>query len=200
MKSYHLDPNRLKEQQRNIILMYGITLIILLVLNYFMYRGREVNTNTFLMLGLIVVMFAFFGWNALRQRKTIWDQYELIVDETGIRQKQPKAADIFLPRAEITGVKESKFGLTLMVKDGHPVMGIPKLLTPADYEEIKETVNGWLRDPKPVVLDVSAIEDAQAILPVDEAEPEPELELEAEPEDLTPEALEDQQPPEFPEA
>lgn len=102
MKSYHLDPDRLKEQQRNIILMYGITLIILLVLNYFMYRGREVNTNTFLMLGLIVVMFAFFGWNALRQRKTIWDQYELIVDETGIRQKQPKAADIFLPRAEIT--------------------------------------------------------------------------------------------------
>lgn len=80
------------------------------------------------------------------------------------------------------------------------MMGIPKLLTPADYEEIKETVNGWLRDPKPVVLDVSAIEDAQAILPVDEAKPEPELELDAEPEDLTFEELEDQQPPDSPEA
>jgi len=70
MKSYRLDPEKLKEQKRNIILMYSITLVVLLVLNFLLYRGREVNTNTFLMLGLIVVMFAFFGWNAIRQRQT----------------------------------------------------------------------------------------------------------------------------------
>ncbi len=196
MKSYHLDQDKLKEQKRNIILMYGITLVVLLVLNYFMNRGREVTTNTFLMLGLIVVMFAFFGWNALRQRQTIWDQYELIVDETGIKQTQPKSADIFLPRAEITATKESKFGMTLMVKEGQPVMGIPKLLKPADYEEIKETVTGWLRDVKPVVLDVKVIGDAQATQPLDEINVEPEEASEDQPV----EAPEDQQPPEAPEA
>ncbi len=196
MKSYHLDPDKLKQQKRNIILMYGITLVVLLVLNYFMYRGREVSTNNFLMLGLIVVMFAFFGWNALRQRQAIWDQYEIIVDETGIRQTQPKAAEIFLPRADITDAKESKFGLTLMAKAGQPVMGIPKLLTPADYEEIKGIVTGWLRDSKPVVLDVNVIEDAQATLPIDEVE----LEAELEPEDLSVEIPEDQQAPQLPEA
>lgn len=196
MKSYRLDPDKLKEQSRNIILMYGITLVVLLVLNYFMYRGREVTSNTLLMLGLIVLMFAFFGWNAMRQRKTIWDQYEIIVDETGIKQTQPKAADMFLPRSEITNMKESKFGLTLMVKEGQPVMGIPKLLKPADYEEIKETVAGWLRDSKPVVLDVNVIEEAHAVLPGEEEDVPPEVE----PEDLSVEIPEDQQPPELPEA
>lgn len=196
MKSYRLDPEKLKEQKRNIILMYSITLVVLLVLNFFLYRGREVNTNTFLMLGLIVVMFAFFGWNAIRQRQTLWDQYELIVDETGIRQKQPKAAEIFLPRVEITDAKESKYGLTLMVKDKQPVMGIPKMLASADYEEIKAIVNGWLRDVKPVVLDVKVIEDAQATQPLDEINVEPEEASEDQPV----EGSEDQQPPEAPEA
>jgi hypothetical protein len=200
MKSYRLDQDKLKEQKRNIILMYGITLVVLLVLNYFMYRGREVTSNTLLMLGLIVVMFAFFGWNALRQRQAIWDKYEIIVDETGIRQTQPKAADIFLPRADISDVKESKFGLTLMVKEGQPVMGIPKLLTPADYEEIKGIVTGWLRDSKPVVVDEEVVEDAQVVFPGDEMEQEPDLEFEVEPEGLSVEMPEDQLPPESPEA
>jgi len=76
--------------------------------------------------------------------------------------------------------------LTLMVKDGQPVMGIPKLLRPADYEEIKEIVNGWLGKSKPVVLDVNAIEEA--------------MQTEVEPEDLSIEIPEDPQPPELPEA
>lgn len=192
MKSYRLDPSKLKEQMRNIYLMYGITLVLLLILNFFMYRGREVNSTTFLTLGLIVVMFVLVGWNAVRQRKAIWDQYEITVDETGIGQKQPKAADIFLPRAEITGMKESKFGFTLMVKDQHPVMGIPKMLTPADYEEIKGIVDGWLKTSKPVVLDVEPIEDLQAIQP---EEPK-EVELQT----PTAEEPENQEPPEAPQA
>lgn len=97
MKTYRLDPDKLKEQTRNIYLMYGITLVVLLVLNYFMSRGREVTNSTYLTYGLIVVMFLFVGWNAVKQRKTIWDQYEIGVDEKGISQKQPKAADVFLP-------------------------------------------------------------------------------------------------------
>jgi hypothetical protein len=157
MKSYRLDPDKLKAQTRNTILMYGITLVVLLVLNYLRYRGQELNTTMVLLFGLIVVMFVVVGWNSIRQRKAIWDQYEIIVDETGIKQTQHKAADMFLPRAEITNTKESKYGLTLMVKDGQPVMGIPKLLRPADYEEIKEIVNGWLAESKPVVLDVNVI-------------------------------------------
>jgi hypothetical protein len=196
MKSYRLDPDKLKAQTRNTILMYGITLVVLLVLNYLRYRGQELNTTTVLLFGLIVVMFVVVGWNSIRQRKAIWDQYEIIVDETGIKQTQPKAADMFLPRAEITNMKESKFGLTLMVKDGQPVMGIPKLLTPADYEEIKEIVNGWLGESKPVVLDVNAIEEAQAMLLGEEEDVQPEVE----PEDLSIEIPEDQQPPELPEA
>ena len=192
MKSYHLDPAKLKDQKRNIYLMYGITLVLLLILNYFMYRGREVNNTTYMTLGLIVLMFVFVGWNSVRQRKAIWDQYEITVDETGIGQKQPKAADMFLPRAEITGVKETKFGLTLMVKDQHPVMGIPKMLTPADFEEIKGIVEGWLRDAKPVVLDAQVIEDVEALLPEEQKEVEPEV--------LPAEDLEGQEPPEAPQA
>ena len=186
MESYRLDPSKLKEQMRNIYLMYGITLVLLLILNFFMYRGREVNSTTFLTLGLIVVMFVLVGWNAVRQRKAIWDQYEITVDETGIGQKQPKAADIFLPRAEITGMKESKFGFTLMVKDQHPVLGVPKMLTPADYEEIKGIVDGWLKTSKPVVLDVEPIEDLQAIQPEEQKEVEPKTPTAEEPEDQEP--------------
>lgn len=186
MKSYRLDPSKLKEQMRNIYLMYGITLVLLLILNFFMYRGREVNSTTFLTLGLIVVMFVLVGWNAVRQRKAIWDQYEITVDETGIGQKQPKAADIFLPRAEITGMKESKFGFTLMVKDQHPVLGVPKMLTPADYEEIKAIVDGWLKTSKPVVLDVEPIEDVQAIQLEDQQEVEPGTPTAEEPENPEP--------------
>ena len=196
MKSYHLDPEKLKGQKRNIYLMYGITLVLLLVLNFFMTRGREVNNQTWLTLGLIVLMFVVVGWNSIRQRKAIWDQYELIVDETGISQKQPKAADMFLPRSEITGVRESKYGLTLMVKDQHPVMGIPKMLTAADYEEIKGIVEGWIREAKPVVLDVKVVEDLQSILPEDQTEVESTLEP-----DVPPiEGPEGQEPQETPEA
>lgn len=192
MKSYRLDPEKLKEQKRNVMLMYGITLVLLMIIYYFMYRGQGLNSQTYLMLGLIVVMFVFFGWNALRQRQAIWDKYEIVVDETGIKQSQPKAADIFLPRAEITGVKETKFGMTLMVKDQHPVLGVPKMLTPEDYEEIRGIVDGWLKNSKPVVLDAEVIEDVQAILPAEE--------MELEPEDLPVEIPEDQQDPELPEA
>lgn len=195
MKTYRLDPDKLKGQIRNIYLMYGITLVILLILNFFMYRGREVTNSTYMTLGLIVVMFAFVGWNSVRQRKAIWDQYEITVDETGIGQKQPKAADMFLPRAEITGIRESKFGLTLMVKDQHPVMGIPKMLTPADYEEIKSIVDGWLKTARPVVLDVEPIADLQAVPPENLAEMEPEVTTEA----LPVEEPEDQEPPKPPE-
>lgn len=196
MKSYRLDPDRLKGQTRNVILLYGITLVAMLILNFLRYRGQEVNSNTYLTLGLITVMFVLVGWNSIKQRKALWDQYEIIVDDSGIRQKQPKAAEMFVPRAEISGFKESKFGLTLMVKNGKPVMGIPKMLTPADYEEIKGIVNGWVQNAKPVVLDVEVIEDVRALLPEDEIELEPEVE----PGDLSLEIPEDQQPPELPEA
>ena len=196
MKTYHLDPDKLKVQIRNIYLMYGITLVIPLILNYFMSRGREINNQNWLTLGLIVLMFVVVGWNSVRQRKAIWDQYELTVDETGIGQKQPKAADMFLPRSEITGVRESKYGMTLMVKEQQPVMGIPKMLTLADYEEIKGIVEGWLRDAKPVVLDVEEVEDVQAVLPEDQ----PVLEASLEPEVLPIEEPELQEPPESPEA
>jgi len=196
MKTYHLDPDKLKVQIRNIYLMYGITLVILLILNYFMSRGREINNQNWLTLGLIVLMFVVVGWNSVRQRKAIWDQYELTVDETGIGQKQPKAADMFLPRSEITGVRESKYGMTLMVKEQQPVMGIPKMLNLADYEEIKGIVEGWLRDAKPVVLDVEEVEDVQAVLPEDQ----PALEALLEPEVLPIEEPELQEPPESPEA
>lgn len=196
MKTYRLDPEKLKGQMRNIYLMYGITLVLLLILNFFMYRGREVTNTTYMTLGLIVVMFVVVGWNSVRQRKAIWDQYEITVDETGIGQKQPKAADMFLPRAEITGVRESKFGMTLLVKDQHPVMGIPKMLTPADYEEIKGIVDGWLKTARPVVLDVEPIEDVEAILPEDLEEVEPEVAADA----LPVEEPEDQEPHETPEA
>jgi len=192
MKKYRLDPAKLKQQNRNIYLMYGITLVLLLILNFFMYRGRADTKSPLLTLGLIVVMFVLVGWNAVRQRKAIWDQYELIVDETGITQKQPKAADMFLPRAEITGMKETKYGFTLMVKDQHPVMGIPKMLTPADYEEIKGIVDGWLKNAKPVVLDVEVIEDAQVI--------EPGVQKEVVSEVLPAEEPENQEPPATPEA
>ena len=196
MKSYRLDPAKLKDQIRNIYLMYGITLVVLLTLNYFMSRGREVNNQTYLTYGLIVVMFVLVGWNAVRQRKAIWDQYEITVDETGIGQKQPKSADMFLPRVEITGMKESKYGLTLMVKDKQPVMGIPKMLTTAEYEEIKGIVDGWLKSVKSVVLDVEAAEDVQDVLSPDEVEEGPESEEET----LTVGELEDEQPPKQPEA
>jgi len=180
MKSYRLDPAKLKDQIRNIYLMYGITLVVLLTLNYFMSRGREVNNQTYLTYGLIVVMFVLVGWNAVRQRKAIWDQYEITMDETGIGQKQPKSADMFLPRVEITGMKESKYGLTLMVKDKQPVMGIPKMLTTAEYEEIKGIVDGWLKSVKPVVLEAEAAEDVDAVLAAGEVDAEPGSDIEPE--------------------
>lgn len=40
MKTYRLDPAKLKEQKRNVILLYGITLIVMMVIYYFMNWGR----------------------------------------------------------------------------------------------------------------------------------------------------------------
>jgi len=190
MKTYRLDPAKLKEQKRNVILLYGITLIVMMVIYYFMNRGQGFTNQSYLMLGLIVVMFVLFGWNAFKQRQAIWDQYELTVDESGIRQKQPKAADVFLPRADITGTKESKYGLTLMAIGGKPVLGIPKLLTGADYDEVKATVNAWLLDPKPVVLDVQPIEGLE-----DSPEEELEADVEAASDELIEDLPEENEPP-----
>ena len=192
MKNYHLDPTKLNEQKRNIILLYSITLVVLVALNFIMYRGRDFNNSTYLVLGLMVVMFVFVGWSAIKQRNTLWDQFELTVDESGITQKQPKSATAFLPREELTEIKESKYGLTLLIKGGHAVMGIPKLLTPADYEEIKGIVNGWLQEAKPVVLDADIIEEApESLLGEDPA---------AEPETPAVEEVEEPKTPDEPEA
>lgn len=176
MKSYHLDPAKLAEQKRNIILMYGITLIVMLAINFFLNRGRAVTTQTYLMIGLIIVMFVFVGWSAIRQRVILWEQFELTVDENGIKQKQPKSAGMLLPRAELTDMKESKHGMTLYIQS-QPVLGVPKLLTAADYEEIKAIVQAWLTENRQIEAEDQKAEDEDDVLPAEEADqPTPPIE------------------------
>lgn len=135
-KTYRLDPKQLEKQKRNIILLYGITGIVSIGLMYFTQRARGLENSPWLLIGLMVVLLAFFGYRSYKQRIDLWDGYLLSVDEEGLTQSQPNYPDSKLAFSRIIEAEESKEGLWISTNQGQKVFIIPSLLIKADYDEL----------------------------------------------------------------
>lgn len=154
MKTYRLDPEKLPKQKQTIYLMYGVTLVVMVVLIYFLNRGRETLATAMFLTLLIAGVYVFTGLRSVRQREELWETYSLTVDDAGLTQTQPKYPDVFIRRGDITRVEEVKNGLIIYTRQGGRTLGIDRNLTEADFEEIKATLNSWVASPVAEVIDI----------------------------------------------
>ncbi|MFZ3070105.1 MAG: hypothetical protein WA110_03165 [Anaerolineaceae bacterium] len=177
MKTYRLDPNKLPKQKKNILLMYGITFLIMVVIALALNWGQETMTSLRWMLPLMLALFAYSGYQAYRQRKALWDEYRLELFDDYLLQNQPKYPELRLNKADLIGLEEKRYGTLISAKQGKNILVITKDMPDADYEEVKRILNAWVEEKN----QVEEQEEDEASLELNEPESEvPQVE----PEDL----------------
>lgn len=135
-KSYRLDPKQLGKQKRNIILIYGISGLIAGITMFLSQRAQGVDRKPWLIIVLVIILLAYFGYRSYRQRVELWDGYRLTLDEQGLTLSQPGYPDSSLPLGKITSVEEGREGLWISTQQGKRVFIVPVLLSTEDYDEV----------------------------------------------------------------
>ncbi len=146
MKVYRLDPEKFSKARRSIILLYIITGIVLIIAAVWM-NWEQLSTSGFMSLmiiPLIVVLFGFSAWRAIKQRQQHWQEYILQIDDDSIIQSQPRMPELRVKSSDITAVRETKFGLVLSTERYRNLFGISKDLRDEDYEDVKAKVMSWV--------------------------------------------------------
>ncbi|MFH1446043.1 MAG: hypothetical protein ABIG43_01355 [Chloroflexota bacterium] len=146
MKTYKLDPEKFSKARRSIILLYILTGIILIIAALWM-NWKQLSTNgimSLMVIPLIVVLFGFSAWRAVKQRQQHWQEYTLQIGDDSIVQNQPRMPDLHIKSSDITDVRETKFGLVLSTERYRNLFGISKDLRAEDYEEVKAKLMSWV--------------------------------------------------------
>lgn len=147
MKTYKLDPEKLPKQLRSVILLYGATFLVMLVVLYLINRNNPNSNQMIWMIPLLAVLYGFMGWRAYKTRAELWNGYELQISEQGIIQNQPKYPELRIARHDLTAVDEKPNGLILSTVQAQRVLGVPReFLTSADYDSIRSTLNAWVAE------------------------------------------------------
>lgn len=169
-KKYRFDPSKFSVMRRNIILLYGLTVVVLMGIVFAM-TYKSPSTFSMILLGIVVLI--VFGYTALRsikQRKELWEEYALSLDETGLTQHQPKYPDLHIARESIYGIDDKKKDLLILGKNGGSIFAIPKELTDADFAEIKGVLTSWCETRADDPEEEEDLDEIEA-LPLDSDEP-----------------------------
>ncbi|MCJ7694517.1 MAG: hypothetical protein MUO40_03740 [Anaerolineaceae bacterium] len=146
MKTYRLDQAKFTQTKKSIILLYGITGVLMIIVAVWMNWERIVEKDLFsiivvpLLLGLLV----YSALRAIKQRKEYWDDYKLEIDENGLTQTQPRFPDLHISNDEITNLREGKFGLIISSEKYRDLLGVTKNLGDENYQEVKTILESWL--------------------------------------------------------
>lgn len=166
MKTYTLDQSQLEKEKKSIIMMYGITMIVLIVLAVSINFGRDTMQSLVWLIPLMAAMYVFMGIRSYRQRKDFYEGYSLQITEDALIQNQPRMRELKFLLSDITTVDDQKRGIVVSIKQARNVLGISKdTMFPADFEELKATLMGWAsknssdETPIPAQLNDSEVEE-----------------------------------------
>ena len=168
-KNYFLDPNKLAKQKRNIVLLYGITAILALVIIFVIQRLTGNTEPAWLAIVAIPILLVLVAARSIHQRTELWEHYILTLEDEVFIQNQPSYPETRVALSSITGTEETKEGLYLKSKQGTRIFGIPVQLKDEEYAELSRIVKEYLakKDLKAVVID-------EIEIVIDDVQPAPE--------------------------
>ena len=137
LKTYTLDSSKLSKQIRGIFLLYGITGVIALIAIFITQRVSDNPNPPWLVITVIPVLIVFVASRSIHQRKELWENYSLTLEEASLVQSQPDSPDTKIALASVTGIEEKKDGLYLSSNQGNRIFGIPRQLKDEDYDELR---------------------------------------------------------------
>ena len=137
LKTYTLDSSKLSKQIRGIFLLYGITGVIALIAIFITQRVSDNPNPPWLVITVIPVLIVFVASRSIHQRKELWENYSLTLEEASLVQSQPDSPDTKIALASVTGIEETKDGLYLSSNQGNRIFGIPRQLKDEDYDELR---------------------------------------------------------------
>ena len=137
LKTYYLDSSKLSKQIRGIFLLYGITGVIALIAIFITQRVSDNPNPPWLVITVIPVLIVFVASRSIHQRKELWENYSLTLEEASLVQSQPDSPDTKITLASVTGIEEKKDGLYLSSNQGNRIFGIPRQLKDEDYDELR---------------------------------------------------------------
>ena len=154
-KNYFLDPNKLAKQKRNIVLLYGITAILALVIIFVIQRLTGNTEPAWLAIVAIPILLVLVAARSIHQRTELWEHYILTLEDEVFIQNQPSYPETRVALSSITDTEETKEGLYLKSKQGTRIFGIPVQLKDDEYAELSRIVKEFLakKDLKTVVID-----------------------------------------------
>ena len=154
-KNYFLDPNKLAKQKRNIVLLYGITGIVALVIIFVIQRLTGNTEPAWLAIVAIPILLVLVAARSIHQRTELWEHYILTLEDEVFIQNQPSYPETRVALSSITDTEETKEGLYLKSKQGTRIFGIPVQLKDDEYAELSRIVKEFLakKDLKTVVID-----------------------------------------------
>lgn len=160
MKTYKLDSEKLPKQKRSIILLYGATFLVMLIVLYMINRNNPNSSQMLWMIPLLALLYGYMGWRAYKTRADLWNGYSLEIGDSGIIQNQPKYPELRINRNDVTTVDEKPNGLVVSTVQAQRVLGIPReFLSEADFQEVRNTLKAWevenaaRRGDEPAALD-----------------------------------------------
>jgi hypothetical protein len=168
-KNYFLDPNKLAKQKRNIVLLYGITGIVALVIIFVIQRLTGNTEPAWLAIVAIPILLVLVAARSIHQRTELWEHYILTLEDEVFIQNQPSYPETRVALSSIIGTEETKEGLYLKSKQGTRIFGIPVQLKDEEYAELSRIVKEYLakKDLKAVVID-------EIEIVIDDVQPAPE--------------------------
>ncbi|MEL7625495.1 MAG: hypothetical protein AAGU15_01375 [Anaerolineaceae bacterium] len=143
-KTYFLDPNKLAKQKRSVILLYGITGVIALVVIFALQSIGGTGKPPWLAIIAIPILLVLVAVRSIRQRSDIWEHYTLTLEDGVFVQNQPNYPETRVPLGSVIATEETKEGLYLNSKQGTRIFGIPRQLKDEDYEELSKIVKDTL--------------------------------------------------------
>ena len=188
MKTYRLDPAKLPQQKNTILKVYGITFLVLVAISVALNWGQETMRSLLWMIPLIAILFFYSGNRAYKQRKELWENYNLELYDDHLIQNQPRYPELRLNKSDLLSATEKKYGMLISAKQGKDILVITNFLPDEDYQEVVQTLKGWIAENQAVAqAEAPAPEEtpqleAEQNLP-EEPEPEEEILQADEPED-----------------
>ena len=188
MKTYRLDPAKLPQQKNTILKVYGITFLVLVAISVAPNWGQETMRSLLWMIPLIAILFFYSGNRAYKQRKELWENYSLELYDDHLIQNQPRYPELRLNKSDLLSATEKKYGMLISAKQGKDILVITNFLPDEDYQEVVQTLKGWIAENQAVAqAEAPAPEEtpqleAEQNLP-EEPEPEEEILQADEPED-----------------
>ena len=145
MKTYLLDPQKLRKTKKSVALLYGVTGAVMLAIILWLSWENIMARDWFsiAVVPLMVGLFIFSGARAVKQRTEFWNKYKLDISENTLTQSQPRFPDLTIERSEVVGLKEEKYGLLISTEKYQNLLAITKNLSDTDYEEVKALLTEW---------------------------------------------------------